>query len=65
MRTWLEFLDWQNGYGAFSIGQSGVNGVVDYIRRQKEHHRKTSFEAELRGLLKKYNIEYDEKYVWD
>ena len=55
---------WQKGYGAFSIGQSQVATVAGYIRRQKEHHRKQDYKEELRALLKKYEIEYDERYVW-
>lgn len=56
---------WQKGYGAFSIGQSQVETVVKYIRNQKEHHKKKDFKSELRELLEKYEIDYDEKYVWD
>ncbi len=56
---------WQQGYGAFSIGQSQVETVVNYIKRQKEHHAKQDFKNEYRALLRKYKIEYDEKYVWD
>lgn len=56
---------WQEGYGAFSIGQSQVEDVVGYIRRQKEHHVKSDFKDEFRALLEKYNVEYDERYVWD
>jgi REP element-mobilizing transposase RayT len=56
---------WQNGYGAFSIGQSTVEAVRFYIQNQKEHHKKTSFQDEYRAFLKKYNIAFDEKYVWD
>ena len=56
---------WQKGYGAFSIGQSQVPMVVNYIKRQKEHHQKQDFKDEFRALLKKYEIEYDERYVWD
>ncbi|MDZ7288596.1 MAG: IS200/IS605 family transposase [candidate division KSB1 bacterium] len=56
---------WQNGYGAFSIGQSGVEAVKEYIAKQKERHRKKTFQEEYRAFLKKYQIEYDERYVWD
>ena len=56
---------WQKGYGAFSIGQSQVENVVSYIKRQKEHHAKQDFKDEYRLLLKKYEIEFDERYVWD
>lgn len=56
---------WQNGYGAFSVGQSGVAEVANYIGRQKEHHRKKTFQEEFRMFLTKYELEYDERYVWD
>jgi REP element-mobilizing transposase RayT len=56
---------WQNGYGAFSIGQSGVEALKKYIAIQKEHHTKQTFQDEFRAFLKLYNIEYDERYVWD
>ena len=56
---------WQKGYGAFSIGQSQAAVVINYIKNQKEHHQKQSFKDEYRILLKKYEVEYDEQYVWD
>ncbi len=56
---------WQKGYGAFSIGQSQVPMVVNYIKNQKEHHQKQDFKDEFRALLKKYEIDFDERYVWD
>jgi REP element-mobilizing transposase RayT len=56
---------WQNGYGAFSIGQSGVEKLKRYIAKQKEHHQKQTFQDEYRAFLELYNIEYDERYVWD
>jgi putative transposase len=56
---------WQNGYGAFSIGQSGIDQLKRYIANQKEHHRKKTFQEEFREFLAKYQIEYDERYVWD
>src|ERR1700730_2814653 len=55
---------WQNGYGAFSIGQSGVEALKKYIAKQKEHHRKKTFQDEFRAFLAKYQVEYDERYVW-
>ncbi len=62
----IEFRDfcWQDGYGAFSVGQSNVAALKEYIARQKEHHRKRSFESELVGLLKRYGVQYDERYLW-
>jgi REP element-mobilizing transposase RayT len=56
---------WQNGYGAFSVSQSHVAQVHRYIEGQVEHHRATSFQEEFRLFLKRYDIEYDERYVWD
>jgi putative transposase len=56
---------WQNGYGVFSIGQSQVSAVRDYIRGQEEHHRIMSFQDEFRSILTRYEIEFDERYVWD
>jgi len=56
---------WQNGYGVFSIGFSQIQSVRDYIDGQVEHHRKISFQDEFRQLLKRYKIEFDERYVWD
>ncbi len=56
---------WQNGYGAFSISCTNVEVVANYIATQKEHHKIHSFQDEYRSLLKKYKIEYDERYVWD
>ena len=56
---------WQSGYGAFSIGQSQVPAVKRYIARQKEHHRRVTFQDEYRKFLKAYEIEYDDRYIWD
>jgi REP element-mobilizing transposase RayT len=56
---------WQNGYGAFSVGQREVERVISYIRSQQEHHRKKTFQEEYRQFLKEYDVEYDERYVWD
>lgn len=56
---------WQKGYGAFSVSQSGVDAVRAYIRNQKEHHRRMTFQDEFRAFLKKNEIDYDERYVWD
>lgn len=56
---------WQNGYGIFSISRGHVETVINYINNQEEHHRKDDFKAEFRELLKIYEVEYDERYVWD
>lgn len=56
---------WQNGYGAFSVSSSRKNSVKQYIAGQKDHHRTMSFREEFLSFLQKYNVEYDERYVWD
>lgn len=56
---------WQDGYGAFSVNPAQVDRVITYIENQHEHHRKKDFQNEYRSYLKKYNVEYDERYVWD
>ena len=56
---------WQEGYGAFSVSQSHVEQVEKYILNQEAHHRKKSFQDEFRSFLKRYEIDYDERYVWD
>ena len=56
---------WQNGYGIFSVSHSNVEAVRDYIASQREHHRKRTFQDELRTLLEKHGVDYDERYVWD
>ncbi len=61
----LEGFYWQNGYGAFSVSPSEVDRVVAYIANQHEHHRGMTFQDEYRKILKKYHVEYDERYVWD
>ena len=54
---------WQEGYGAFSVSQSKVDVVTRYIGRQEEHHKKISFEDELKIFLKEYGVEYNEQYL--
>ena len=56
---------WQNGYAAFSVSESNVPEVKEYIQNQEEHHRNMSFQDELRALLDRHHIEYDERYLWD
>lgn len=55
---------WQEGYGAFSIGVSGVDDTVAYIAGQEQHHRTRTFEDEFVAFLKKHSIEYDDRYVF-
>jgi putative transposase len=56
---------WQNGYGMFSVGFSQIPDVREYILNQEAHHRRMSFQDEFRALLERYQISYDERYVWD
>jgi len=55
---------WQEGYGAFSYSRSQVPDVIRYIQNQEEHHRKQSFLAEYRSLLKAFEIDFDEQYIF-
>jgi REP element-mobilizing transposase RayT len=56
---------WQRGYAAFSVGPADLDALVEYIANQEEHHRKRSFQDEFRAFLKRYGVEFDERYVWD
>ena len=56
---------WQEKYGAFSVSVSQLDHIVQYIKRQEEHHRKMTFQEEFLALLNKHRIEYDERYLWD
>jgi len=60
-----ESIQWQGGYAAFSVSQSNLDRVRRYIEDQPAHHRKLSFQDELRALLRKHDVEFDERYVWD
>ena len=55
---------WQGGYGAFSVSESQLEFVKQYISGQEEHHRKATFQDEFRSLLIRHGIAFDEKYVW-
>jgi len=61
----VEKFAWQRGYGCFSVGQSQVEGLVRYIQNQAEHHLNVSFQDEFRQFLRRYEISFDERYVWD
>ncbi len=56
---------WQSGYGAFAVSYSEVKRVKGYIAGQEKHHKTRSFQDEFREFLKRHDIEYDERYVWD
>jgi REP element-mobilizing transposase RayT len=55
---------WQDGYGAFSNSRSQIHEVVLYIQNQKEHHAKRTFKDEYIDMLKKYEVDYDERYIF-
>lgn len=55
---------WQEGYGAFSYSKSHIDNVIDYIKRQKEHHKKKSFIHEYYEFLEKFDVSYDDRYVF-
>ncbi len=63
--TEFSFFAWQAGYGAFSVSESNVSTVRNYIARQQEHHRQKSFQEEYRAFLERHGVAYDEQYVWD
>ena len=58
-------LHWPSGYGGFSVSPCEVDSVVKYIDQQEAHHKAESFEEEYRRFLKAYEVEFDERYVWD
>jgi len=60
----LHKFGWQDGFAAFTVSKSQVPRVSSYIRNQKNHHQKTDFKTELRELLAKNQIEFDERYLW-
>lgn len=61
----LANFSWQSGYGVFSVSPSDLELLQSYIDRQEEHHQKKTFQDEFRAFLTKYEIAYDERYVWD
>lgn len=56
---------WQDGYGAFSVSEENVYTVTRYIKNQRQHHEQIHYKDELIGILQKYKMDYDEKYMWD
>lgn len=56
---------WQAGYGAFSVSESNIPQVKKYIQNQEEHHRRFTYQDELRELCKRHGVELDERYAWD
>ena len=69
---WIKKLDaryrgffWQRGYGGFSVSPSQLEAVLQYVKAQQDHHRARTFQEEYRELLRKHDLEFDERYVWD
>ena len=60
-----ERFEWQEGYGGFSYGRSQIERVYDYIKNQEKHHQKQSFKMEYMEFLKKYEIEFEEQYLFE
>ncbi|MFA7380052.1 MAG: IS200/IS605 family transposase [Bacteroidia bacterium] len=56
---------WQDGYGAFSVNPKQLDNVIQYIANQREHHDKNTFQEEYRTILKSFEVDFDERYVWD
>ncbi len=63
-RDYADF-QWQGGYADFSVSQSNLEQVVEYIANQETHHQRMTFQDELRTLLRKHGIEFDERHLWD
>jgi len=61
----VENFTWQRGYAVFSVSESGVIPVQNYIKNQYVHHKTIAYQDEVREFLKEYKVEYDENYVWD
>lgn len=57
--------EWQDGYFAFSNGESGTDALRAYIAGQQQHHERTDFKDEVRTLLRKYKVEFDERHIWE
>jgi putative transposase len=62
--TFADF-EWQGEYAVFSVSHSNIERVKKYIANQEHHHRKITFQDELRALLRKHAVEWDERYIWD
>ena len=64
-RVFSEFIEWQIGYGAFSVSAYEKEGLIEYIKNQEAHHKIETFEDEYRRLLREHDIDSDEKYLFD
>lgn len=56
---------WQGGYAAFSVNEENLFQMINHIKNQRQHHQTNDYKDELIGILNKYRIQYDEKYLWD
>ena len=68
--TWMQqqgirTFAWQRGYGLFSVSPADLGALIRYIDAQEAHHRKRSFQDEMRAFFEKYHIAFDERHVWD
>ena len=64
-KLFLGKFQWQVGFGAFSYSHSQIDDVINYIKNQKEHHKKISFKEEYKKLLESFGIDYDERYIFE
>jgi putative transposase len=65
-KRWIKGkFEWQRGYGVFSYSRSQIDTVIKYILSQQEHHKKITFKEEYLELLKKFEVDYDEKYLFE
>ena len=60
----LRRFTWQDGYGAFAVSYSGIDALENYLAKQEEHHRTMSFKEEFLQLLRRHDLEWDERYIW-
>jgi REP element-mobilizing transposase RayT len=65
MKKFVPGFAWQDGGGEFTVGPQDIDAVLSYLATQEEHHRKEDFKTEYERFLKKYNIEYDPRYIFD
>jgi len=63
-RTTNRRFEWQNGYGAFTVGETQIENVSRYIKNQEKHHSKMNFEDEFKDLLSRSGIDFDERFLW-
>jgi REP-associated tyrosine transposase len=60
----MRSFEWQDGYGGFTASKSQLRDVIQYIKNQREHHRKKTFQEEYLELLQRHDVDYDERYLW-